>query len=78
MSQTVKRALLWVVVLLMFAIACYSALAILQAGSLHARGRALHNLRFWGGITLFSVSAAIACGYFAIRIGKRSRVICHK
>jgi multisubunit Na+/H+ antiporter MnhG subunit len=72
MSQTMKRACLWFVALLMLVVACFSALAILQAGSLYERERALSNLRFWGAIMLLSGSTAIACGYLAIRIGKNS------
>jgi hypothetical protein len=78
MSQTSKRACLWFVVLLMLVVTCYSALAILQAGSLYERKRALFNLRFWGGIKLLSASTAITCGYLAIRIGKKSSPVCRE
>jgi hypothetical protein len=54
----------------MLVVACYSALTILQAGSLYERERALFNLRFWGTTMLLSVSAAVVCGYLAIRIRK--------
>ena len=54
----------------MVLVACYCALAILQAGSLYTGEKALFNLRFWGGFMVVGLIAAALFGFFAVRVGK--------
>jgi hypothetical protein len=54
----------------MLIVALYSAMGVLQAGSIYTGERALHNLRFWGSITVFSLIASIFSGFHAFRSRK--------
>ena len=73
MSATAKKVCLWLASALLLLVACYCALAILQAGSLYVGGRAMFNLRFWGAFFVVSLFASVVFGYFAIRVGKLGR-----
>jgi hypothetical protein len=54
----------------MLIVGLYSALGVLQAGSIYVGERALQNLRFWGAITVFSLIGSVLFGFYAIRSKK--------
>jgi hypothetical protein len=54
----------------MLLVAFYSAMGILQAGSIYVGERALQNLRFWGAIMVLSLVGSAFSTFYAIRLGK--------
>jgi hypothetical protein len=51
----------------MLILGLYSAMAVLQAGSIDVGERALQNLRFWGSIAVCSFIVCVLLGLYAIR-----------
>jgi hypothetical protein len=70
MTPDAKRIFRWWAIALMLLVALYSAMGILQAGSIYVGERALLNLRFWGAIMVASLIGSAFCGFYAIRLGK--------
>jgi hypothetical protein len=70
MTPDAKRIYCWWATALMLLVALYSAMGILQAGSIYVGERALLNLRFWGTIMVVSLIGSASCGFYAIRLGK--------
>jgi hypothetical protein len=54
----------------MLMVGLYSALGVLQAGSLYVGERALQNLRFWGSIMGLSLIGSVFFGLYAVRLKK--------
>jgi hypothetical protein len=54
----------------MILVALYSAMGILQAGSIYVGERTLQNLRFWGAIMVLSLIGSAFSTFYAIRLGK--------
>jgi hypothetical protein len=65
MTLNAKRICCWCAAALMLIVALYSAMGVLQAGSIYAGERALQNLWFWGAITVFSLIVSILFGLYA-------------
>jgi hypothetical protein len=51
-------------------VALYSAMGVLQAGSIYVCERAFQNLRLWGSITVFSLVGSIVLSLYAMRLRK--------
>jgi hypothetical protein len=70
MTPNAKRICCWWAAALMLIVGLYSAMGVLQAGSIYVDERALQNLRFWGSITVFSIVGGVLFGICAIRSKK--------
>lgn len=63
-----KRICCWWAAAAMLIVGLYSAVGVLQAGSIFVGERALQNLRFWGSITVFSLVGCALIIFFALRL----------
>lgn len=70
MTPNAKRICCWWAAALLLIAGLYSAMGVLQAGSIYLGERALHNLRFWGSLTVFSLIGSVLFGLYAIRCSK--------
>lgn len=70
MSVNAKRIYCWWAAATMLIVGLYSAMGVLQAGSIYVGERALQNLRFWGSITAFSLIGSALFSLYAIRLRK--------
>jgi Ni,Fe-hydrogenase I cytochrome b subunit len=52
----------------MLLVALYSAMGILQAGSIYVGERASQNLRFWGAIMVLSLIGSAFTGFYIKRV----------
>lgn len=73
MTSNAKRISCWSAAALMLIVSLYSAMGVLQAGSLYVGERALQNLRFWGAITVLSLIGSFSVGLYAVRLKKTSQ-----
>jgi len=72
MTANAKRICCWSAAAALLMVALYSAMGVLQAGSIYVGERALHNFRFWGSITVSSLVGSIVFGLYAMRLKKTS------
>jgi hypothetical protein len=72
MTANVKRICCWLAAMALLIVALYSAMGVLQAGSIYVGERALQNLRFWGSITILSLIGSLVLNVCAMRFKKAS------
>jgi hypothetical protein len=70
MARNARRSCCWAAAAIMLLVALYSAMGIVQAGSLFVGERAFLNLRFWGSILVLSLIGTVFFGCYAIRLAK--------
>ena len=70
MTRNAKYLSCWCAALVLLIVTLYSAMGVLQAGSIYPGERALQNLCFWGSITVISLIGSVLSILDAIRLEK--------